>query len=66
LESEPIYQPDRLRLFTFSPGLLASLEATLGRDNSWNLIHQDGGLMIQIGEESISGEVLSCSLARLK
>ena len=66
LESEPIYQPERLSLFSFSPGLLASLESTLGRDNSWNLIHQDGSLLIQVGEESISGEVLSCSLARLK
>ena len=66
LEAEPIYQPERLRLFSFSPGLLSSLEGTLVRDNSWNLIHQDGSLLIQVGEESITGEVLSCSLTRLK
>ena len=66
LKAEPIYQPERLELFSFSPGLLASLESTLVRDNSWNLIHQDGSLMIQVGEESISGEVIPCSLMRLK
>ena len=65
LEAEAIYQPERLELFCFSPGLLESLETTLARDNTWNLIHQDGSLMIQVGEEAISGELISCSLARL-
>jgi uncharacterized protein YaeQ len=66
LEADGIYQPERLELFCFSTGLLRALEATLTRDNAWNMIHQDGGLMIQVGDDAISGEVLPCSLARLR
>lgn len=65
LLADKIYQPERIQLFSFSDKLLAPLAATLVRDNSWNLIHNEGTLMIQIGEETIEGEVKVESLERL-
>lgn len=60
-----IYQPERLQLFSFSETLLTSLAAGLERDNHWNLIHNDATLMIQVGSDSINGEVRMHSLERL-
>ncbi len=65
LDHAGIYQPERLELYHFSQGLLETLKGTLARDNNWNLIQQDGALMIQVGTHAISGEVISCSLMRL-
>lgn len=65
LHAAKIYQPERLELYSFSDELLNSLAATLTRDNAWNLIHNEGGLMIQIKDTAIEGEVQSHSLAKL-
>jgi len=65
LFANKIYQPERLELYSFSCALLAPLEASLVKDNSWNLIHNEGTLMIQVGDETIEGNVESHSLARL-
>ena len=60
-----VYQPERLELFSFSSDLLAPLEASLVKDNAWNLIHNEATLMIQVGDETINGEVMTHSLERL-
>ena len=65
LHQAKIYQPERMELFSFSDGLLEPLAAALVKDNAWNLIHNEGSLMIQIGDETIEGEVQSQSLAKL-
>ena len=65
LNAAKVYQPERMELFSFSDDLLNALSATLVRDNSWNLIHNEGTLMIQAGVEEITGEVNSHSLAKL-
>ena len=65
LYAAKIYQPERLELFSFSEELLTSLAKGLSRDNAWNLIHQEGTLMIQVKDESIEGEINSHSLAKL-
>lgn len=66
LLTDKIYQPERLELFSFSSHLLDPLAATLARDNSWNVIHQDSTLTIQVADETIGGEINSISLDRLK
>ena len=65
LHAAKIYQPERIELYSFSSSLLEPLEGSLQRDNAWNVIHNEGTLMIQIGDETIEGEVHSQSLARL-
>jgi len=65
LLTDKIYQPERIELTSFSEKFLAPLTELLVRDNSWNLIHNEGSLLIQIGDEAIEGEVLPQSLARL-
>ena len=65
LNAAKIYQPERMELFSFSGELLSSLAANLSRDNAWNLIHNENGLMIQIKDEAIDGEVNSHSLVKL-
>ena len=65
LHAAKIYQPERLELYSFSENLLQSLASHLVKDNAWNLIHNEGTLMIQVGDETIEGVVLSHSLAKL-
>ena len=66
LIGSPIYQPERVELFSFSHNFLESLEELLTRDNDWNFIHQDGSIMIQIGDKSVQGEWISESLERIR
>ena len=65
LYAAKVYQPERMELFSFDEPLLTELAATLGRDNTWNLIHNERTLMIEINGETIEGEVKSHSLAKL-
>ncbi len=65
LHAAKIYQPERIELFSFAESLLNPLAARLMRDNAWNLIHNEGSLMIQVNDETIEGDVQSQSLARL-
>lgn len=60
-----IYEPKRLELYSFADRMLERLAANLEKDNSWNLIHNEETLMIQIGDETIEGTVDSHSLAKL-
>ncbi len=63
--TDKIYQPERIQLFSFSSRLLDPLSELLSRDNSWNIIHQDSSLTIQVGDDTIDGEVNSISLEKL-
>ncbi len=63
--TDKIYQPERIELFSFAESFLNPLTTLLIRDNSWNVIHNEGSLMIQIGEDTIDGEVIPQSLDRL-
>ena len=65
LLTDKIYQPERIELYHFSDRFLDPLAETLERDNSWNLIHQEGSLTIQVREDAFEGEVKSISLDRL-
>lgn len=65
LYADKIYQPERMELFSFADDLLEGLAATLERDNNWNLIHNEGSLTIQVGDDTFDGEVKSHSLAKL-
>ena len=66
LVAAKIYQPERLELFSFVGELLTELSATLSRDNTWNLIHNENTLMIQIKDETIEGEICTHTLDGLK
>jgi uncharacterized protein YaeQ len=65
LFAHKIYEPERLELYSFSDKLLEPLEQSIVKDNSWNLIHNEGSLMIQVGDDTIEGSVQSHSLAKL-
>ncbi len=65
LYAAKIYQPERLELFSFQESLLSQLASHLIKDNAWNLIHNEGTLMIQIGDDAIEGNVDSISLEKL-
>lgn len=64
--TDKIYQPERIELYSFASSFLDPLCESLTRDNSWNLIHQESTLTIQVGDETIDGEVKSISLDRLR
>ena len=65
LLTDKIYQPERIELFSFADSFLTPLTSLLVRDNTWNIIHNECSLMIQIAEDTIDGEVMPQSLDRL-
>jgi uncharacterized protein YaeQ len=65
LLTDKIYQPERIELYSFSDQFLEALATTLARDNSWNVIHQEASLTIQVGDKTIDGDVKTISLDRL-
>jgi uncharacterized protein YaeQ len=56
--ADRVYNLERIELYSLSPEFLEKLEAAMEKDNSWDLIHTEGSLTINIGEESYAGELL--------
>ncbi len=50
--NERIYRSKEIEIFSLSAAFLTPLGKTLVRDNAWSLIHNDGELIVSVGEES--------------
>lgn len=64
IAKEKVYNSDRIELFAIDPDFLARLEERLQRDNSWDVIHNEGSLTVNAGEISESTELRRLEVPR--
>ena len=57
IRDEKVHRAEEVEFFSFTPEFLAELTDKIKRDNRWSLLFDEGRLSIQIGEESVSGEL---------
>ena len=57
LNSNTVHRASEIEIYSFTSAFLDKLGATLERDNSWNLTHSEGSLVVNIGDSTIEGEV---------
>lgn len=53
--AEKVHNAERIEVFSLAEDFLAALEQVLERDNEWSLVHDQGSLLVSIGEETIQG-----------
>ena len=58
LREEKIHRADEIEFYSFSAEFLEELALVIKRDNRWDILFDDGSVTIQVGELSISGELL--------
>lgn len=63
LQSNTVHRAADIEIYSFASSLLDKLGATLERDNSWNLTHSEGSLVVIVGDTTIEGEVVRHRLA---
>jgi uncharacterized protein YaeQ len=59
LREEKIHRVDEIDFFSFTPEFLEELALVLKRDNRWSVLFDDGTVTVQVGEQSIAGELTS-------
>lgn len=52
---ERIFGAGEIEIYALAPSFLNPLGKTLGRENTWTLIHNEGELTISVGEETFMG-----------
>ncbi len=57
LQEEKIHRGEEIEFYSFSAEFLEQLALVIKRDNRWSVLVDDGAVTIQVGEESISGEL---------
>ena len=62
LREEKIFRAEEIEFFSVAPEFLDELSGLLKRDNRWGLLFDDGVMTIQVGEVSVTGEVLRQTL----
>jgi len=63
LREEKIYRAEQIEFFAISAQFLDELSGQLKRDNRWGLLIDDASITVQIGEQSITTELNTLSLA---
>jgi uncharacterized protein YaeQ len=58
IRANDVHRAEALEIFSFSSGLLKSLEDSLEKDNRWNLVRNEESLMITTAASSFEGELL--------
>jgi uncharacterized protein YaeQ len=61
---ETIHRASEIEIFALKESFLAELAALLKRDNSWTLIHDQGELVVTVGDESAIGRLEPHRLAQ--
>ena len=61
-ENERIYRSDEIQIYSLQTSFLGPLANTLARDNTWSLMHNDGEIVVSIGEESFMSSIQKHSL----
>jgi uncharacterized protein YaeQ len=57
INSSDIHRVEQLDIFSFAPEFLQRLVDRLGRNNEWSLVHTEGSLTVNFGNESEQGEI---------
>ncbi len=57
IEAEGVHNAQKLEIFSLDPAFLGLLETELKKDNSWGVMHDEGSLNVNIGEESFTCEL---------
>lgn len=57
MKGEDIYRAREIEIYALNTKMLEQLEECLQKNNRWMLLHQDGRVDIDTGEESVTGEV---------
>lgn len=63
-QGEDIHRAQEIEVFSIDHRFLETLASTLGRENIWTLIHNDGEIMITIGDETHSTPIHAHRLSR--
>lgn len=53
--SEHVHRAGEIEIFAFEPTFLRRLAELLVRDNTWELMHNEGELVVTAGKESVMG-----------
>lgn len=59
IASEKVYNAGSIEIFAFTPTFMTQLEATLERDNKWQVLHSGGELSITANGITVQGEMAS-------
>jgi uncharacterized protein YaeQ len=51
---ETIHRSNEIEIFSIPSKYLESISRVLARENVWTILHNDGELLVQVGEESFS------------
>jgi uncharacterized protein YaeQ len=58
IKAEGVYQAERMEIFAVPAEFLERVEARLSRNNEWGIVHNEGSVQINFGEESETGELV--------
>ncbi len=59
IKSEKVHRATEIELFSVSQNFLSEIEPLLKRDNRWGVVFNDGTIIIQASENSVSGELVA-------
>ena len=57
LREEKVHRVDEIEFHSFTPEFIEELSLVIKKDNRWSVLFDDGLVTIQVGEQSISGEL---------
>jgi len=57
IASEGVHNSHKLEVYSLEPAFLSVLEEQLKKENNWSVMHDEGSLTVNIGEESFAGEL---------
>lgn len=57
IKTNDVHRADQLEIYAFDPKFLDNLEKHLDKNNRWSILHQQGQIDVNIGSETITGEV---------
>lgn len=55
--TEKVHRADRILIYAFEQKFLEGLEATLKKNNRWSLLHQEGHLDLDTGDQSFATDL---------
>jgi uncharacterized protein YaeQ len=58
LTTNTVHRANEIEIYSLNSAFLERLAATLERDNSWNVTHSEGSLVVNIGATTVEGELL--------
>lgn len=57
IKSEKVHRANEIEIYSLTSSFLSELEPQLKNNNRWGVLFNDGTITVQIGEQSISGEL---------